>query len=49
MKRLYRALIVLATSTLVVCGVKGPPRPPAPAEAADGGAVDGGPEDGGGR
>ena len=28
MKRLLRALIVLATSTLVVCGVKGPPRPP---------------------
>ena len=28
MKRLLRALIVLATSTLVVCGVRGPPRPP---------------------
>ena len=41
MNRLVRALIVLATSTLVVCGVKGPPHPPAP-EAADGGAADGG-------
>ena len=32
------ALIVLATSTLVVCGVKGPPRPPEsapPAAASD--------------
>ena len=28
MRRLLRALIVLATSTLVVCGVIGPPRPP---------------------
>ncbi len=32
LRRLGRALLVLATSTLVVCGVKGPPRPPAPAE-----------------
>ena len=48
MGRLVRALLVLATSTLVVCGVKGPPRPPAPAEegprldagqAADAGAL----------
>ena len=42
MKRMYRALIVLATSTLVVCGVKGPPRPPSPAEAADAGPADAG-------
>ncbi|HEX9579123.1 MAG TPA: hypothetical protein VF993_15325 [Myxococcales bacterium] len=27
MSRVLRALIVLATSTLVVCGIKGPPRP----------------------
>jgi len=40
-KRAVRALIVLATSTLVVCGVKGPPRPPAP-EVPDAGPVDGG-------
>ncbi len=40
-RRLVRALLVLATSTLVVCGVKGPPRPPAP-EAADAGVADGG-------
>jgi predicted small lipoprotein YifL len=36
-----RALIVLATSTLVVCGVKGPPRPPH-GEAADAGPADAG-------
>jgi len=41
MRRLYRALIVLATSTLVVCGVKGPPRPPS-AEAPDAGPADAG-------
>ncbi|HXL40507.1 MAG TPA: hypothetical protein VN928_08130 [Myxococcales bacterium] len=41
MKRLFRALIVLATSTLVVCGVKGPPRPPVP-DAPDAGPADGG-------
>jgi predicted small lipoprotein YifL len=41
MKRLVRALIVLASSTLVVCGVKGPPRPPAQ-EAPDAGSLDGG-------
>jgi predicted small lipoprotein YifL len=44
MRRLVRALLVLATSTLVVCGVKGPPRPPArdlPDAGADAG-VDGG-------
>ncbi|HEY4885882.1 MAG TPA: hypothetical protein VII08_19825 [Myxococcales bacterium] len=41
MKRLFRALIVLATSTLVVCGVKGPPRPP-PSDAPDAGPADGG-------
>jgi predicted small lipoprotein YifL len=40
MKRALRALIVLATSALVVCGIKGPPRPPSP-EVADAG-VDGG-------
>ena len=40
-KRVIRALIVLATSTLVVCGVKGPPRPPT-AEAPDAGSADGG-------
>jgi predicted small lipoprotein YifL len=42
MRRLARALIVLATSTLVVCGVRGPPRPPAPEVAPDAGAADGG-------
>ena len=36
MKRAVRALIVLATSTLVVCGVKGPPKPAAQT-AADAG------------
>jgi len=41
MKRVLRALIVLATSTLVVCGVKGPPRPSLQ-EAADAGPADGG-------
>jgi predicted small lipoprotein YifL len=40
MKRLVRALLVLATSTLVVCGVKGPPRP-AVQESADAGQGDG--------
>jgi len=40
---LVRALIVLATSTLVVCGVKGPPRPPSvEAAAPDAGSADGG-------
>jgi predicted small lipoprotein YifL len=41
MKRLVRALILLATSSLVVCGVRGPPRPPAQ-EAPDAGPPDGG-------
>ncbi len=42
MRRAIRALIVLATSTLVVCGVKGSPRPPA-SDVPDAGAVaDGG-------
>jgi len=41
MKRAVRALIALATSTLVVCGIKGPPRPPARA-APDAGVADGG-------
>jgi hypothetical protein len=41
LKRVVRALIVLATSTLVVCGVKGSPRPPAP-DVPDAGAADGG-------
>jgi predicted small lipoprotein YifL len=43
MRSLFHALIVLATSTLVVCGVKGPPRPPS-VEAAlpDAGSADGG-------
>jgi len=40
-KKWARALIVLATSTLVVCGVKGPPRP-AEVEAVDAGTTDGG-------
>jgi predicted small lipoprotein YifL len=49
MKKVARALIVLATSTLVVCGVKGSPRPPQPAQEqpADAGAVDAGRADGG--
>ena len=42
MKRALRALIVLATSTLVVCGVKGPPRPPT-SDVPDAGVADGGP------
>jgi len=43
MKRLVRALVVLATSTLVVCGVKGPPHPPSAESApADAGVADGG-------
>jgi len=41
MRRFVRALIVLATSTLVVCGVKGPPRPPSP-EPPDAGPADAG-------
>jgi len=41
MKRVLRALIVLATSTLVVCGVKGPPRPPS-REPPDAGVADAG-------
>ena len=42
MQRLSRALLVLATSTLVVCGVKGPPRPPAEERPAlaDAGSAD---------
>jgi predicted small lipoprotein YifL len=40
-RRLFRALLLLATSTLVVCGVRGPPRPPS-AERADAGVADGG-------
>ena len=36
MKRALRALVLLATSSLVVCGVKGPPRP-AQAQTADAG------------
>jgi predicted small lipoprotein YifL len=42
MKRFLRAVLVLATSTLVVCGVKGPPRPPLQEAAADAGPADGG-------
>ena len=48
MKRVVRALLLVATSSLVVCGVKGPPRPPSaqpPAPAADAGpccSADGG-------
>jgi predicted small lipoprotein YifL len=35
---LLRALVVIATGSLVVCGVKGPPHPPEPqAEAAQAG------------
>ena len=47
MQRLSRALLVLATSTLVVCGVKGPPRPPAEERPAleDAGSADAGPAD----
>ncbi len=41
LKQVLRGLIVLATSSLVVCGVKGPPRPPVQ-EAADAGPSDGG-------
>jgi hypothetical protein len=41
MKLPKRVLIALATSTLVVCGVKGPPRPPQQ-EAPDAGPPDGG-------
>jgi predicted small lipoprotein YifL len=41
-RRALRALLVLATSTLVVCGVKGPPRPPERETAADAGPLDGG-------
>jgi predicted small lipoprotein YifL len=41
MRRLLRALILLATSSLVVCGIKGPPRPPVQ-EAPDAGTADGG-------
>jgi hypothetical protein len=40
-RRIVRGVIWLATSTLVVCGVKGPPRPP-PRELADAGAADAG-------
>jgi predicted small lipoprotein YifL len=50
MKKVVRALLVLATSTLVVCGVKGPPHPPqaesladAGSGSADAGSADGGP------
>jgi predicted small lipoprotein YifL len=51
MKRLLRALIVLATSTLVVCGVKGPPHPPTAASDAGAPGADGGAAapDGGGQ
>ena len=41
MRRALRALIVLATSTLVVCGVRGPPRPASDVPDA-GAATDGG-------
>jgi predicted small lipoprotein YifL len=41
-------LVVLATSTLVVCGVKGPPRPAA-SDAADAGAPDAGGAEGADR
>jgi predicted small lipoprotein YifL len=43
---LLRALVVIATGSLVVCGVKGPPHPPEPqaetAPAGDAGAQAGG-------
>ena len=42
MTRVLRAAVVLATSTLVVCGVKGPPRPPLAETVADAGPADGG-------
>jgi predicted small lipoprotein YifL len=48
MRRWVRALIVAAASTLVVCGVKGPPRP-APSEVPDAGPPDAGAIDGGAR
>jgi predicted small lipoprotein YifL len=44
-KAVLRALVLLATSTLVVCGVKGPPRPAveeAVPAASDAGISDGG-------
>ncbi len=47
-KAVLRALVVLATSTLVVCGVKGPPRPPVQ-EAEDAGAAPALSQDGGTR
>jgi predicted small lipoprotein YifL len=40
-RALKQAVIALATSTLVVCGVKGPPRPPQQ-QASDAGPADGG-------
>jgi hypothetical protein len=42
-RKAVRVLLLLATSALVVCGVKGAPHPPSP-EALDAGpaAVDGG-------
>ncbi|HEY2028018.1 MAG TPA: hypothetical protein VGH20_02310 [Myxococcales bacterium] len=33
MKRVVRGVVLLATSSLVVCGVKGPPRPAAQTDA----------------
>jgi predicted small lipoprotein YifL len=43
MRRTVRAILVLlAGSTFVICGVKGPPHPPAPEVADAGVAGDGG-------
>ena len=42
MKRLARAVCLLATTTLAVCGVRGAPRPPLAEEPAAQRAVDGG-------
>ena len=42
-RRTVRAILVLlAGSTFVICGVKGPPHPPVPEVADAGAVVDGG-------
>jgi predicted small lipoprotein YifL len=41
MRRFFHALVLLASSALVVCGVKGSPHPPSP-EPPDAGIADGG-------
>ena len=47
MKKAARALVLLASSTLVVCGVKGSPRPPQAAQESVDGGADAGRADGG--